>query len=117
MIFPELLGRFPNNYTYTTKNQKMTLRFSIKYIPGARSWRCYIVSPLDYRGRDYSSASAHWLSDGSPFAYICWSERIRTKDDAKAICDLWSEATERYIRRGGTFGQKGFRIPFIHRNR
>ena len=91
----------------------MCFEFCLKYISREHTWRCYIVSDIYYGNRDYSSAKAHWLSDHSPYNYICWSKPIKSRADAEKICDLWSEATERYIRVGGEFGKKTGPLDFI----
>ena len=52
---------------------------------GERGWRIYIISHIDYQGRDCSSHAAHWLQDNdSSYPYICWNGNIATLEQAKA---------------------------------
>ena len=66
---------------------------------GERGWRIYIISHIDYQGRDCSSHAAHWLQDNdSSYPYICWNGNIATLEQAKSVASLWAECTSEYIR-------------------
>ena len=66
---------------------------------GERGWRIYIISHIDYQGRDCSSHAAHWLQDNdSSYPYICWNGNIATLEQAKSVASLWAECTTEYIR-------------------
>ena len=68
---------------------------------GENGWRAYILSNLDYGRRDASAAVSHRLYDSElGLHYVCWSTRITTKDQCKAIAKLWSDKTMDYIRKG-----------------
>lgn len=68
---------------------------------GVNGWRAYILSNLDYGPRDASSVASHRLYDSElRLHYICWSRRIATKDECKAVAKLWSDKTMDYIREG-----------------
>ena len=71
---------------------------------GGRGWRIYIISHIDYRGRNCSSHAAHWLHDnGDSYPYICWAGNIETLEQAKSVASLWAECTARYIRSRQSF--------------
>ena len=105
------------NHIHTAKAGNIVFRFSIIYLPTEQTFRIYILSNIlsiganVCNGRSFDSASAHWLSDGSPYDYVCWSEAISSKEDAEAVADAWAESIAYYILYGGKFGKKrGFSL-------
>lgn len=66
------------------------------------SFRIYILDGPVYGTRDQDSHSTHRLHD-SEGAFICWSSRIDSHEDAKRIAALWAESTEKYRKTGKRF--------------
>lgn len=88
---------------YWTSDRSLVVDF-IFWDLGARGWRIYIISNIDYQGRDCSSHAAHWLHDtGDSYPYICWAGNIETLEQAKSVASLWVECTARYIRSRQSF--------------
>lgn len=65
-------------------------------------WRAYILTSRDYGTRSQRLIDTHRLSDHRGH-YICWDQRVPTKEAMKTICALWSEATERYVSTNRSF--------------
>ena len=88
--------------TYRTKNGRFHIAFSFEEIYGG--WRIYIASELPYAdfGRDDGLHATHRLPDGSRF-YVCWTDPLRTIEDAKPVAKLWAEKTSRYLVKGTKF--------------
>lgn len=82
---------------YRTKDGQADYRFSIEL--RSNGYRVYILEQPSYRGRSESAWKTHRLSHGSP-KYICWTERIRSEEEAKAIAANWADRTQEYIRTG-----------------
>ena len=86
-----------------TSDRSLTVDF-VFWDLGDRGWRIYIISSIDYRGRDCSSHAAHWLHDpGDSYPYICWAGDIETLEQAKSVASLWAECTAKYIRSHKSF--------------
>lgn len=66
------------------------------------TWRAYIEQQPSYRGRATDAHSTHRLSDGDR-KYVCWTEDLRTLEDAKRVAALWADKTQQYIRTGAGF--------------
>ena len=67
-------------------------------------WRVYIISSIDYKGRDATLHATHRnYVIGETYHYICWDRKIETLKEARAICVRWSEITVKYIRTGISF--------------
>ena len=94
-----------NEWTsYRTSDGSMTLEFYFVNCGLLKGWRIYIISRINYKGRDASFHSTHRLHDSrETHVYICWLGRIATLQQAKAIAALWADTTALYIQDGGTF--------------
>lgn len=66
------------------------------------SWRAYIEEQPSYRGRAEGAHPTHRLSDGDG-KYVCWTESLRTLEEAKRVAALWADKTQEYIRTGREF--------------
>lgn len=94
---------------YLTKDGSLDIDFVFMDCEGTIGWRIYIITPIDYKrcspSRPEGSGSAHWLkASGETYRYVCWSEKIESKEDAKEVARLWAECTAYYIKHGGDFG-------------
>lgn len=71
-------------------------RFRFEWIPRQDSWRIYILEQPSYRSRATDMHSTHRL--GLPHnPYVCWTDPLRTYEDALTIAALWADMTQRYI--------------------
>lgn len=96
---------------YLTRDGTLDIDFVFMDCGEVIGWRIYIISPINYGSRSGRSPDAHWLhEDGETYRYVCWSTRISTKNEAKAVAQLWSEATAEYIQKGGEFVKIAGRI-------
>lgn len=69
---------------YWTSDRSLVVDFVFWDLGIHNGWRIYIISHIDYQGRDYSSHAAHWLRDpGDSYPYICWDGDIETLEQAK----------------------------------
>ena len=76
----------------------------LKTIVSKTALSIYIISQIDYQGRNCSSHAAHWLHDNDDsYPYICWAGNIETLEQAKSVASLWAECTARYIRSRQSF--------------
>lgn len=66
------------------------------------TWRAYIEEQPSYRGRPTDTHSTHRLSDGDR-KYVCWTDPLRSLEEAKQVAALWADATQQYIRTGRGF--------------
>lgn len=84
---------------YRTADARADYVFDFEYVSRDVGWRAYIVSQPPYRGRDTSMHATHRLgAEGD--RYVCWTDPLRTIDDAKHIAALWADCTQEYIRTG-----------------
>lgn len=90
-----------NTALYRTKDGLSDYRFSFEQESDG-TWRVFILSYIDYRGRASDCHSTHRLNDGSR-QYICWTAPIYSEADARAVAALWADKTQRYIRFGEAF--------------
>ena len=67
---------------------------------GTDRWTIYILRQPGYRTRRSGPASSHRYIDREGRPYVCWSQRLRSPDEAYAVARLWAEATEYYISTG-----------------
>lgn len=64
-------------------------------------YRCYIERTPSFRGRDTSHYMPHyWVEQGSGRHYICWTGKIKYPEQAKTLCQNWSDATQQFIDTG-----------------
>ncbi|MDR1357750.1 MAG: hypothetical protein LBJ48_00110 [Coriobacteriales bacterium] len=67
------------------------------------TWRVYIMSDIDYHGRDVSSSVSHTHSDdGNGYKHISY-EAVQDKKTAKAVSADWADLTAHYIQTGTRF--------------
>jgi hypothetical protein len=86
---------------YRTKDGLADYHFSFEQ-QRDETWRVYILSSIDYRGRSDSCHSTHRLIDGNR-CFICWTSPLHTERDARAVAATWADKTQRYIRFGEAF--------------
>ena len=71
---------------------------------GSEGWLAYIISNINYRGRDTSYHATHRNHlDGDTYKSICWNTRVGSLKEMKAIAALWADVTALYIKNGGSF--------------
>lgn len=74
-----------------------TFRFA--WLAQPQCWRVYIEHQPAYQGRNSSAHATHRL--GLPNQpYVCWTDPLRTYEQARAVAALWADATQRYIATG-----------------
>ena len=83
---------------YRTKYRPADFGFDFEPLANG-GWRVYIASQPRYGQRPSDQHTAHWLSDNGR-RYICWTETLRTFEDAKAVAAEWADRTQRYIATG-----------------
>ena len=89
---------------YRTSDGSLVIDFFFVYDSDARGWRIYIISGLDYKGRDASGQATHRNHfDGDTYQSVCWRGRLSTLEEAKAVAALWADCTAQYIKGGGSF--------------
>ena len=66
------------------------------------SFRIYILSNVEYRGRDSSCHATHRLRDGDRY-YVCWSGTIWTEAEARQVAAQWADRTQTYRKTGKRF--------------
>lgn len=85
---------------YWTSDRSLVVDF-VFWHRGARGWRIYIISQIDYRGRNCSSHAAHWLHDtGDDYPYICSTPILAEGDLIRYYLQALSEILadkDRYI--------------------
>lgn len=85
---------------YKTRSRRYFFRF--EFAENGGLWTIYILEQPPYgwqRSKDAHSTHRYF----SPRPHICWSEPIRSFDDAKKIASKWAECTETYILYGTRF--------------
>lgn len=74
-------------------------RFRIVRLVGG--YRCYIMRSPSYGKRCTDSVRTHRFGlDQIGPPYVCWSVSIATVRDAEAVCKIWADYTQKYIRTG-----------------
>ncbi len=86
---------------YRTKDGQADYSFSLERQSGG-TWRVYIETQPDYKGRESDAHTTHRLSDGGR-KYICWTAPLQSLDQAKQVAAAWADATQKYIRSGSRF--------------
>jgi hypothetical protein len=86
---------------YRTKDGLADIHFSFERQSDG-TWRAYILTDVDYRGRADDCHSTHRLTDGDR-QYVCWTRPLRTEQEARSVAALWADATQKYIRLGENF--------------
>jgi hypothetical protein len=89
---------------YRTSDGSMTLDFVFWNCGPEIGWRAYIIGDIDYGNRNASAHATHrnhFAND--TYECICWSGKVDTFEEMKAIAALWSDATALYVKDGGNF--------------
>jgi len=89
---------------YRTKDGLADYGFSFERQPNGE-WRAYIVSMPSYGRRNTSLHVTHRLRDNGRY-YVCWSEPLRSLEDAKKVAALWADLTQEYIKTGRTIDEQ-----------
>ena len=76
--------------------------FTLERLP--QGYRCYIDRSPSYRGRRTDPSIIHQLQD-SQGPYICYTADLPELEQAKALCQEWSNLTQRYIETGKQFNE------------
>ncbi len=86
---------------YQTCIPSLIMDFVFMKVGGNDGWRIYIISDINYKGRQTDGHSTHRLHfDGDTYMCICWRGKIKTLREAKAIAALWADTTAIYIASG-----------------
>lgn len=90
-------------YTYLAQygSQAQQYRFFICKI--SYNYRIYLEEIPDYRGRNRDLQIVHCYMDIQNRPYLCWTEPIRSIEDAKKIARAWADRTQTYICTGISF--------------
>lgn len=86
---------------YRTRDGEADYAFSLEQLTDG-TWRAYIRQQPGYRGRPSDAHSTHRFGLGVR-PYVCWSEPLRTLDDALNVARAWSERTQDYIKYSRSF--------------
>lgn len=86
---------------YRTKDGLADYRFSIERQPDD-TYRCFILSQPSYGSRATGAHETHRLTAGFR-RYVCWSQPLRSEEEAKNVAALWADATQEYIGSGRRF--------------
>lgn len=91
---------------YITTYAKMTMDFVFMDCGEDIGWRVYIINDIDYKNRNTGGHATHRNHfEGDTYPCICWSAKINTFDEAKAIASLWADTTDLYVRSAGGFDE------------
>jgi hypothetical protein len=103
---PSWEGRLPSrkmNVTAKYRTADGTEDYAFRFLETERDgFRVYVISQPNYCGRSEDTHSTHRLTDSAGW-FICWTARIESYEDAKAVAKKWAEATEKYIKHGQRF--------------
>jgi hypothetical protein len=94
-------GESDDVVSYRTQNGRTIYKFRLKQ-PPCGGYRIYILNRPSYGSRDASSLITHRLSD-SHGDYVCWTERLSSREAALQVAAVWADKTEDYILRGQRF--------------
>ncbi len=89
---------------YRTKDGRADYQFSFEQSGG--DWKAFIVSQPSYRGRPTGCHPTHRLTQNGRH-YVCWTNPLRSLEEAKQVAALWADETQKYIRTGKQFGGRG----------
>jgi hypothetical protein len=87
--------------SYRTRNGRSDYRFRLARMPDG-NYRVYILDHPSYGSRDEGSGVTHRLSD-SYGDYVCWTERLNSRQAARQVAAAWADKTDDYIRHGRRF--------------
>jgi hypothetical protein len=86
---------------YRTKDGQSDYLFSFEKQPDG-TWLAFILKQPSYGNRATDNHSTHRLQEGDR-DYVCWTDPLETKEQAKAVAALWADATQEYIKNGTRF--------------
>lgn len=88
---------------YRTEDGRFYFKFSFESQTDS-TFRVYVEATPPYAAyhRDESSQATHRLTDGGR-KYICWTDPLRTFEDAQAVAKAWAENTAQYLVSGRRF--------------
>jgi hypothetical protein len=96
--------RMKKDIYYRTKDGRADYGFSFEE-QNDGSLRAYIKSMPGYGSRSTNPLTTHRLSDGGR-NYVCWSEKIHSEEELKAVVASWSDKTQEYIKTGVTIDEQ-----------
>ena len=91
----------PFNYTAPGYGYPSQRHYSFDIVNTRNGYRAYIRSSPNYRNRNTDLHSTHRMYDGQ--YYVCWTNKVFSEADMKAIARHWSNCTQAYIDRGIRF--------------
>ncbi|MBQ9165855.1 MAG: hypothetical protein IJX71_02875, partial [Oscillospiraceae bacterium] len=98
----------PSQQLYTCSGKSIRVgadcRYQFRLVRKPGTYRCYILRTPSYGNRPHDCHVAHYLMD-STGKYICFTADIPHLEQAKTLCQQWSDMTQRYIETGKTFEQ------------
>ena len=75
--------------------------YRFRIVKLSEGYRCYIMRSPSYGKRCTDSVRTHRFGlDQIGPPYVCWSVNIETLRDAEAVCKIWADYTQKYIRTG-----------------
>lgn len=86
---------------YRTKDGLTDYQFSFEQESDG-TWRAYLLTNVNYRGRSDGCHETHRLRAGARY-YVCWTNPLISESDARAVAAIWADMTQRYIRFGERF--------------
>jgi len=102
------LLRYHQVLDYTTRDNQRTIQFGfINDHPKGAGWRAYILTAIDYLGRDDGGFITHRYQDKeNNMFYVCWTPEPASFDEMKAVAAMWSELTHGYIKTGESMNRQ-----------
>ena len=89
---------------YRTSDGSMYIEFGFCKLGLLSGWKIYILEDIDYEAQNSSYHATHRIRYSDDVREcICWTSKIRTFEDAKAIAKLWGDTTARYVKGEGSF--------------
>ena len=90
--------------SYITYDRSLTIDFIFYDCGEDIGWRIYIISPIDYKGRNTSYHETHRLHfEKDTYPCICWRGNLTTLEQAKTVASFWADVTAQYIKGYGSF--------------
>ena len=86
-----------DNEVYIVKGNKygFSYKFSVR-----DKWRAYITDIPSLKGRSTRGEIIHILCDKANAPYVCWTDPLQSKRDAKAVAHHWADCLQNYIQTG-----------------
>ncbi len=87
---------------YRSRDGQSYYRFSIeRQVDG--TYRSYITSHPEYGSRARNAHATHRLTDSEGRTFVCWSDPLRSEQEALRVAAAWADATQDYINSGRRF--------------